>query len=311
MQHGDMPAHGYELEPDQKDLLRSAPPARALNWVESALGSGARVSRVRALQGGTSSAIHAVDVRDGDDRTRHLVLRRFVRTDWRAEEPDAPEREAAALEIVRGCLLATPTLVALDRDGSEVGVPGVLMTRVLGEVDWHPRDLERFLRAFADALPEIHALPRPSNPLIPPHDSYGLGMSAPPPHSRRPDVWSRSIEAFHRPPPLAKPCFIHRDYHPGNVLWNAGELSGVVDWVHASLGSPDADVGHCRANLASWFGLEAADRFLDLYLAVSGRSEYHPYWDIAAVLGGRADDDYLDDSQLDEEPFLAQAVSRL
>jgi aminoglycoside phosphotransferase (APT) family kinase protein len=243
MKHRNTPTYGYELGSEQRALLRSAPTARALRWVESAVGSGARVNRVRALEGGTSSAIHAVDVRDRDDRVHRLVLRRFVRADWRAEEPDAPAREAAVLEIVRGCPLATPRLVALDLDGSDVGVPALLMTRVAGEVDWYPKNLERFLRRLAAALPLIHALPRPSDVRIPPYDPYELRLSGPPPTSRRPRVWSRAIEAFQHPPRTAERLFIHRDYHPGNVLWSQGALTGVVDWVHASIGSPAAEAG--------------------------------------------------------------------
>jgi len=94
------------------------------------------------------------------------------------------------------------------------------------------------------------------------------------------------------------------------VLWSRGTV-GVVDWVHASIGSPDADAGHCRGNLAGWFGLDAADRFLELYLAASGRSDYHPYWDIAAVLGGNGEEAFLTDGESEDEPLLGQAVSRL
>jgi hypothetical protein len=86
---------------------------------------------------------------------------------------------------------------------------------------------------------------------------------------------------------------------------------GVVDWVHASIGSPDADAGHCRANLAGWFGPEAADRFLELYLAASGRSTYHPFWDIAAALGGHGEEAFEIDCDSGDEDFLAHAVSRL
>jgi hypothetical protein len=63
----------------------------------------ARVVRFAALAGGTSSAMHAVDVRDVGGRTRRLVLRRFVRRDWLEEEPDAPRREAAALALAGDC----------------------------------------------------------------------------------------------------------------------------------------------------------------------------------------------------------------
>jgi aminoglycoside phosphotransferase (APT) family kinase protein len=309
--HHDTPPHGYELAPEDATLLRGAPPARALRWVESVVGPGARTLAVRALHGGTSSAIHAVDVATRAGRTHPLVLRRFVRADWLAEEPDAPEREAAALEIIRRSALRTPWLVALDPGGREAGVPALLMTRLAGRVDWHPVELEPYLRRLAAVLPAIHAVPPPFDARIPEFDPYELRLSGPPRSARRPQVWLRAIEAFEHPPRSAERRFIHRDYHPGNILWRESELVGVVDWVHASIGSPDADAGYCRANLAGWFGLEAAERFLDLYLAASGRSGYHPYWDIAAALGGHGEEACTTDGESSDEAFLAQAVSRL
>lgn len=87
-------------------------------------------------------------------------------------------------------------------------------------------------------------------------------------------------------PEAGPPTPIHRDYHPGNVLWEAGRVSGVVDWpCCASLGAPEVDVDHCRANLHGRFGPEATDRFLELYQAMARRSGHHPYRDIAAAFG--------------------------
>jgi len=306
----DTPPHGYELAHEDAALLRGRPPDRALGWVESAVGRGARAIKVRALAGGTSSAIHAVDVRMPNGPVRRLVLRRFVRADWLAEEPDAPRREAEALEIVDRCRASTPRLVGLDAEGSDAGVPALLMTRLPGRVDWWPTNLDDYLRRLAEALPPIHAIQPPPGARIRVYRPYELELSGPPRGSRRPEIWSRAIEAFEQPQPLAERSFIHRDYHPGNVLWSRGTV-GVVDWVHASIGSPDADAGHCRGNLAGWFGLDAADRFLELYLAASGRSDYHPYWDIAAVLGGNGEEAFLTDGASEDEPLLAQAVSRL
>jgi aminoglycoside phosphotransferase (APT) family kinase protein len=311
VQHRNSPPHGYELGPEDTTLLRTRPPARALRWAESAIGRGARTFAVRALDGGTSSAIHALDICPSSGAVRRLVLRRFVRDDWLAEEPEAPCREAAALELVRDCFLPTPRLVAFDPDGTEAGVPALLMTRVRGRVEWYPADLEPYLERLAGALPAIHAVAPPFDSRIPEYDPYELRLSGPPPSSRRPEIWSHAIEVFERPPPSDERRFIHRDYHPGNILWLGGELVGVVDWVHASIGSPDADAGYCRGNLADWFGLEAADRFLELYLAASGRSGYHPYWDIAALLGDHEEEDFTLDGESSDEAFLAQAVARL
>jgi hypothetical protein len=125
-----------------------------------------------------------------------------------------------------------------------------------------------------------------------------------------PEVWWKAIEVFEGPPPVVERCFIHRDYHPGNVLCSRGKVTGVVDWGHASIGSPSADVGHCRVNLAYQFGQEAADRFLALYEDLTGRREYHPYWDIVAAMGGM--DESLDDEpNLHDERLLAKAVAQL
>jgi hypothetical protein len=67
---------------------------------------------------------------------------------------------------------------------------------------------------------------------------------------------------------------LHRECHPGDVLWSRGKVSGVVDWVR--IGSPCANVGHCRVNLAYQFGQEAAERFLAIYQALTGRRSTIP-----------------------------------
>lgn len=109
---GQSPPHGFSLSPADRDLLRAPPPACALRWAAAAVGAGAGIVTVRALEGGTSSAVHAVDIRDGAGRRHPLVLRRFVRTDWLADEPDAPQREVAALELAGHCPVPTQSLVA-------------------------------------------------------------------------------------------------------------------------------------------------------------------------------------------------------
>jgi aminoglycoside phosphotransferase (APT) family kinase protein len=290
--------HGYDLTPAERELLRSPPPRRALAWCEEV--TGARVRAVQALDGGMSSAVHALDLADG----RPLVLRRYVRAEWLAEEPDVPEREAAALELLRDCPLSTPELVAADPTGAQAGDPAVLMTRLPGAIDWAPTDRDGFLRALAALLPAIHATP--ISPALPDYAPYALETDRPPPWTARPQIWERGFAVFEQPPPSDVRRFIHRDFHPGNVLWANGRVSGVVDWPNASIGDPSADVGHCRMNLAGTLGLEAADRFLEL----TGVDDYHPYWDIAAALGG-FDSATLAQWTPGDEEFLARAVRRL
>lgn len=91
--------HGFSLSPSDTVLLRGRPPVRALAWAASAVGRSGRVCDVRPLPGGTSSAVHALTIAV-DGRVHDVVLRRYVRADWLAAEPDLAEREAEALELL-------------------------------------------------------------------------------------------------------------------------------------------------------------------------------------------------------------------
>jgi len=198
------PPHGFALAPADRDLLRAAPPAAALGWAAAAVGDGAEVVGTRALEGGTSSAVHALDVRDRAGRTHALVLRRFVRTKSLAEEPEAPGREAAALEVVRRCPVPTPLLIALDADGESAGVPALLMTRLSGRIEWSPPDLDAFLRALAAAVHEIHATPVPRGGTIPAYAPYEPHLRQPPSWAARPELWRRAVAVLEDPPPRVR-----------------------------------------------------------------------------------------------------------
>ncbi len=301
--------HGFSLDKDEHLLLRGRPPAAALDWVGAAIGPGARVVSVRAQAGGTSSAVHRVIVEDSHGTAHRVVLRRYVRADWLAEEPDLAAREAEALSALDGGAVPAPRLIAVDPTGEQAGVPAVLMSTLPGRIDWAPQDFDRWIDGLVDILPVIHATHVPAQLRLRPYRPYELGNPlAPPPWTGRRKAWERAIEVYLGPPPTEEKTFIHRDYHPGNVLWSRRRVSGVVDWANTSLGAPEVDVGHCRANLAGYLGQSIADRFLARYQAVTGRTDYHPYWDIAVVVvppeACPEPDPNLDD-------FLARAVARL
>ena len=289
--------HGSDLSPADEALLRGPPPARAIAWCERV--AGARIVAVAPLRGGTSSAVHALTSAGG----RELVLRRFVRADWLAEEPDAPARELAALAIAERCAVPTPRVVAADPDGAEAGAPAVLTTRLPGAVVWRPAAVEPFLEGLAALLPAIHDTPAAPGDL-PAYAPYPLASREPPPAARDRGVWAAAFALFDAAPPPAPAVLLHRDFHPGNVLWTGGAVTGLVDWASAAIGPAAADAGHCRWNLARTLGQDAADRFL----ALTGLP-YHPYWDVVAALGGY-DAAELAAKPPAEEAFLAAAVRR-
>ncbi len=232
------------------------------------------------LRGGTSSAMYSLDVAGA--AASKLVLRCHVRPELQDELPGAVLHEAAALRTAAAIDLPTPRLVASDETGAAAGVPVVLMTWLPGRVVWDPKGLTHWLVRLADVLPAIHDAAIAAVD-VGQYANYAQASYEPPAWATNRLVWERAIEIFHGPVLETERCFVHRDFHPGNVLWQRSHVSGVIDWASACVGPPSVDIGHCRANFLGY-----APNFADLYTQfaeeATGRS-FHRWADIAALIG--------------------------
>jgi len=255
------------------------PPAETLAWVERTIGPGARVVGWRRLTGGIASSVHRLTV-EQNGRRRPYVLRRWV-PDGEHEEYaiGAVASETAALTALEGSDVPVPRVIGSTTDAAHAG-PAVLMTRVPGHVHLMPLDRARWLQQMAHTLTRIHALDIDARPFESWLDSSRL---SPLPDASRPDIWREAIALVAEARPPTHTCFIHRDYQHFNLLWSRERLTGVIDWVEASVGPPDVDVGHCRLNLAVLFSAAVAERFREIYEAEAGR-KVDPWWDIHALL---------------------------
>jgi len=238
---------------------------------------------MRRLGGGTSSAMHAVDVRNARGAVIKLALRRHLLFRYLADEPDLAAREAGILQLVENAGIAAPRLVAVDADGAECDVPAVLMTRLRGHLELTPRDVELWLRRMAELLPPIHAVSTAGMFVSSWKLWEDLREAQPPEWTRNRNDWERLIEISRGPWPRYEPRFIHRDFQHYNVLWSHGRPTGVVDWLNASIGPIELDFAHFRHNLLHDFGFEAAERFAQLYQEITGE-EPNPFWE-ALTLG--------------------------
>ena len=97
-------------------------------------------------------------------------------------------------------------------------------------------------------------------------------------------------ELVTRPEPATRQVFLHRDFHPGNLLWVDGALTGIVDWAFGCRGPEPADVAHTRCNLALVDGLAAGERFLHAYARANPGYVHDSWWDAAELLPW--DDDF-------------------
>lgn len=257
-----------------------APEAYA--WLAHALGAIPSSLDLTRLQGATSSSLFLVQFMRGGEAQR-FVLRVLDNPAWLANEPDLAAHEAAALKEAQKAGLAAPRLVAYAADDVGFGAPAVLMSFMEGRIDLTPVNFQAWLAGLARALASIHG-----------HPGHGFAwrfrswvnrpLLAPPAWTTIPCAWERAIERVCGPEPAAPLVFIHRDYHPTNVLWQDGAVSGVVDWINACQGPAGVDVAHCRTNVAVMYGPAAADQFLAAYAKADPGFVYDPYWDLDSLL---------------------------
>jgi aminoglycoside phosphotransferase (APT) family kinase protein len=247
-------------------------------WVTHKLGAPAE--RIERLTGSTSSTLYRLRASDAA-----YVVRIFDNRQWLAEEPDLARHEAAALLKVHPTAIPSPAVIAYDETGAECGgLPAIIMTLLPGQVVLQPPDLDAFLRQMAETLAAIHALPVDGFPWA--YFPWGRirGQSVPE-WTAVPEAWAQAIAIAEGPEPAYQTVFLHRDYHPGNVLWQNGRISGVIDWPNACRGPAGVDLAHCRTNLVALYGIDHADRFLAYYQQAAGPDfGYDPYWDVIGLV---------------------------
>lgn len=285
------------------------PPIR--RWIESAAGPGARIVGARPWPP-SSTAKLGVELETLSGALR-LVLRRYHDA-TRADDPwYQPANEAAALRLLEPTPVPAPRLLAADLTGDVCGVPALLQTWVPGVVEWVPSDPDAYLASAAEVLVAIHAV------RVAPGDVADYERYIAPDGLRvqpwcRPGLWEGVLEVVAGPPPAVSPCFIHRDYHQGNVLSEGGRVVAVVDWPTAAIAPPGIDLARMRMNLAWEANVALSDRFLRAYEAAGGSPEdRHPYWDLVDAADMLEDDGMFEDQgQWDRfEDWVAHVLAEL
>ncbi|MEU2337647.1 alpha/beta fold hydrolase [Streptomyces sp. NPDC006654] len=253
-------------------------------WVAKQLGPGRSVTDSRSLSGGWSSQMRRLTLDDGTE----LVQRTFVKPFFRRAGPGLLAREASVLTLLAGQEgIPAPGLVAVDATAEHCDHPTLLMSALPGRVRVDEDDLDRRLDLLAAQLVRVHGV-------VPAERPRTYQAWTPPERVRTPDgpLWERAVDVIRRDPPPYEGCFLHRDFHPGNVLFaGAGpelRITGVVDWVETSWGPADLDVAHCSTALALLYGPEYGLAFRERYEAHGGRGlaagPDHLYWRLLDAL---------------------------
>ncbi|MCA9873537.1 MAG: phosphotransferase family protein, partial [Anaerolineales bacterium] len=250
-------------------LSKTAPDAdQTFAPLAAHLSPNGRLRRTWPLAGGISADMTAVEMEDGNGRAQKFVVRQYGPT-HQQQNPHIAAHEFQLLRRLQDAGIAAPPPHYADPAGALLGKPCLVMGYIEGQLDFAPADLPQAMRQFAHHLAQIHSLTdaKLGWPLLP-----RLGVACP--ELARPQSDSaletaplrRALAAAVRPSsPTA--VLLHGDYWPGNVLWQAGEITAVIDWEDARLGDPLFDLSISRLDVAWIFGPEARAIFTQAYVA--------------------------------------------
>jgi aminoglycoside phosphotransferase (APT) family kinase protein len=159
------------------------------------------------------------------------------------------------------------------------------MTRLPGRPVLRTSDVEDYLHQIATTLVQLHRVPINGLGFLP--DQAALLSNSLSNRKLADDPLEPGLRQAVRaawPTVSVAPMrrtLVHGDYWPGNLLWERGRLTGVVDWEEPRVGDPSRDVAICRGDLTLLFGQPAADAFLRHYEAAAGqRVSNLPFWDL-------------------------------
>jgi aminoglycoside phosphotransferase (APT) family kinase protein len=236
---------------------------------------GERIVKTEALHGGITAEMRRLTIGTRDGGTRDLVLRSFVDPFYVRGAEDGLNGEAGALSLLTGTGVPTPGLVAVDPTAAHCEYPSLLMTHLTGRTVLDDEGLETRVPLLARQLVAIHALRPAEQPRK--YVTLTTADTVVVPKGADAAAWAAAIDVIRKPAPSYEGRFLHRDFQPGNVLFDVppstptgARITGVVDWAGTCWGPADLDVAHCSTNLALLHGPAWGLRFAEAYEEAGG-----------------------------------------
>ena len=222
---------------------------------------------------------------------KQVVVRRYaVFGDY--DRGAKAEREFNTLALLQQHHIPAPVPLLLDKSGDLLGSPGIVTSFVAGQQIIRPANQAAWVSELAQTLAKIHAIPLAAADrrfLLDGNEEvvwFLRNEKAKEKMCAHPD--GRSIwQAVHDLLPTIQPvppALVHIDYWLGNILWQDGRITAVLDWEEASFGDPGYDVAYLRLELAMLGGETLADAFLAAYVQANGRPVTNlTFWELAAA----------------------------
>jgi aminoglycoside phosphotransferase (APT) family kinase protein len=242
-----------------------------------------KLVRTWKLIGGISAQVTALEVRLPDGSAHKWIVRQHGKGD-RRRNPQIAADEFRLLRALRSVGLPVAAPVAVDHECFDT--PVIVVEYIEGSTDITEADLPQ----FAAHLARIHQISPDAFAFLPQKaDLFADDLASRPPQlddSLQEGRIRDALEAIRRIPQTNATTLLHGDYWQGNVIWQDGQLVGIIDWEDAAVGDPLADLSKVRLELLWAFGVEGMQRFTELYGAQMPQVDltHLPYWDLFAAL---------------------------
>ena len=262
----------------------------SINQLLSVLELQWKVESFQSMPGGMSASMTLVSFITPTGNHIQWVVRQLS-SETLALRPHAVKMEFDLLKDLnsRGLPVAKP--VFLDDAGRIFGSPSLVMEYVPGDVNFSAHADFNRPEKLADFLAQLHKIDVADikDVAVPDLSLDFKELCGDMPEKPNEDLHESLIRnelKKHWPPSFSNPpVLLHGDYWNGNILWNCGEISGIIDWEDAWIGEPLSDLAGTRVDLAYTYGKEQADLFTEAYLE-HNKIDVHclPLWDLVAAL---------------------------
>jgi aminoglycoside phosphotransferase (APT) family kinase protein len=267
------PARGGGAEPTMTTMNIDEVAADLRRFVHAHYGAQCGVEALQVMEAGHAGLTFGFRVVDGAAATvrARLILKLSPPGVRRAGNTDV-HRQAPLLRALHGAGLPVPGVPWAGADEAAFGTPFVMMDFLPGQpffvwqpdasFDLAPQSVAALWQQCIDALARLHRfdwqrhLPDWQAPCALRDEIERWDpILAKSPEPRWIEAGLRARDRLFETMPSGAPVgLVHGDYQPGNVLYDAGRLSGIIDWELASIGSRRLDVGWLMmlADRQSW-----------------------------------------------------------
>lgn len=251
-------------------------------------GNG-RLLSATPLLGGSSARTTALRVVTREGEEHHLILREPSPAGL-ARRPHRLANQFSVLQQLATAGLPVPQPLALGAPQPDFPQGFLLMSQLAGAALYSQAGAERRAFAAGRQLARLHQLPlTPELQQLLPEAAQQISWILDHPPSQldaslqEEVIRSRLKEMGAKLP--KNPRLLHGDYWPGNWLWQADELVGVIDWEDARWGDPLSDLAIARLDCRMLFGEGAQRALMAGYETETAVDPTRlPFWDLAAAL---------------------------